>query len=277
MIRESRITGVSADYLTGNETMRILCIGDVVGSIGCRFLRSKLPALKRVKGVDLVICNGENSADGNGITPSSAKFLFDSGVDAITLGNHAFRRREAYDYFEHSQFVARPANFPDSAAPGRGIVNIDCGRRIVSVINLMGNMFLESGLDCAFDVIDRMLEKAGGNIIIVDFHAEATSEKRAMGYYLDGRVSALFGTHTHVQTSDAQVLPMGTGYITDVGMTGTIHSVLGVKTDIVIQKFRTKLPARFDLADGRCKMECVIFDIDDRSGRCVNVESLRIE
>ena len=257
--------------------MRILCIGDVVGSVGCRFLRSKLPALKRVKGVDLVICNGENSADGNGITPASAKFLFDSGVDAITLGNHAFRRKEAYEYLDSNLFIARPANFPDSAAPGRGVINIDTGRRVVSVINLMGNMFLESGLDCAFDVIDRALTQAESRIILVDFHAEATSEKRAMGYYLDRRVSAVFGTHTHVQTSDAQVLPGGTGYITDLGMTGTIHSVLGVRTDIIINKFKTKLPVRFDLADGACKMECAMFDIDEKTGKCQNAECLRVE
>ena len=257
--------------------MRILCIGDVVGSVGCRFLRSKLPALKKVKGIDVVICNGENSADGNGVTVASAKYLFDSGVDVITLGNHAFRRKEAFDYLDSCPFIARPANFPDNAAPGRGIVNLDMGRRIVSVINLMGNMYLECGLDCAFDVIDRMLPLSESNIILVDFHAEATSEKRAMGYYLDGKVSAVFGTHTHVQTSDAQVLPNGTGYITDVGMTGTIHSVLGVKTDIIIQKFKTKLPARFDLADGDCKLEGVLFDVEDNSGKCKSAESLRIE
>ena len=136
-----------------------------------------------------------------------AKFLFDSGVDAITLGNHAFRRKEAFEVLDSNPFIARPANFPDGAAPGRGIVNLDTGRRIASVINLMGNMYLESGLDCAFDVIDRALTQAERRIILVDFHAEATSEKRAMGYYLDGKVSAVFGTHTHVQTSDAQVLP----------------------------------------------------------------------
>ena len=162
--------------------MRILCIGDVVGSVGCRFLRSKLPALKKVKGIDLVVCNGENSADGNGITPVSARFLLDSGVDVITLGNHAYRRREAYELFDESPFIACPANFPEGAAPGRGIVNLDMGRRIVTVINIMGNLFLESGLDCAFDVIDRELKRAEGRIILVDFHAEATSEKRAMGY-----------------------------------------------------------------------------------------------
>ncbi len=257
--------------------MRILCIGDVVGSVGCRFLREKLPALKRVKGIDAVICNGENSADGNGITPASADFLFNSGVNAITLGNHAFRRREIYDYLEQSPFTARPANYPDGTTPGSGIVELDMGRRVVSIINLMGNMFLESGLDCAFDVVDRMLARASSKIILVDFHAEATSEKRAMGYYLDGRVSAVFGTHTHVQTSDAQVLPKGTGYITDVGMTGVIHSVLGVKTEIIIEKFKTKMPARFEQANGECSMEAVLFDVDDNSGKCKSAESMRVE
>ncbi len=257
--------------------MRILCIGDVVGGVGCRFLRAKLPALKKIKGVDLVICNGENSADGNGITPASAKFLFDSGVDAVTLGNHAFRRKEVFEYLDENPFIARPANFPSGATPGRGIINLDTGRRIVTVINLMGNMYLDSGLACAFETVDGMLKQAEGNIIIVDFHAEATSEKRAMGYYLDGKVSAVFGTHTHVQTSDAQVLPNGTGYITDAGMTGTVHSVLGVKTDIIINKFKTKLPARFDLADGDCKLECVLFDVDDSTGKCKSAESMRIE
>ena len=257
--------------------MRILCIGDVVGGVGCRFLRAKLPALKRVKGVDLTVCNGENSADGNGLTPASAKFLFDSGVDAVTLGNHAFRRREAYEYMDANPFVARPANYPDGTTPGSGMIQIDMGRRIVTVINLMGSMFLDSGLESPFDTIDRLLGQTDSRIILVDFHAEATSEKRAMAYYLDGRVSAVFGTHTHVQTSDAQVLPKGTGYITDAGMTGTVHSVLGVKTDIIISKFKTRLPARFDLADGECKLECVLFDIDDNSGRCKSAEALRIE
>ncbi|HCB94300.1 MAG TPA: TIGR00282 family metallophosphoesterase [Ruminococcus sp.] len=257
--------------------MRILCIGDVVGSIGCDFLRSKLPALKQIKGIDFVICNGENSSDGNGITPSSAKFLFDSGVDVITLGNHTYRRKEAYDFIDENPFVVRPSNFPENLAPGVGIRNIDTGRRIISVINVMGNMCMDNNLDSAFDSIDKMLSKAESKIIIVDFHAETTSEKRAMGYYLDGKISAMFGTHTHVQTSDAQVLPNGSGYITDVGMTGTIHSVLGVKTDIIINKFKTRLPARFDLASGDCKMECAVFDIDDKTGKCISAESLRIE
>lgn len=257
--------------------MRILCIGDVVGNIGCEFLRKKLPAIKKVKGIDFVICNGENSSDGNGMTPTTAKYLFDSGVDAITLGNHTFRRKEIYEFLDENPFVCRPANFPEKTTPGTGILNIDTGRRIITVINIMGNLSMDNNLNCAFECIDKMLPKADGKIIIVDFHAETTSEKRAMGYYLDGRVSALFGTHTHVQTSDSQVLPNGTGYITDVGMTGTIHSVLGVKSEIIIEKFKTKLPARFDLANGECKMECVLFDIDDKSGKCISTESMRIE
>ena len=243
--------------------MRILCIGDVVGSAGCSFLRSKLPALKRFHGVDFVICNGENSADGNGITPQSAQYLFDSGVDALTLGNHSFR--------------VRPANFPSDSAPGRGLVNIDTGRRIITLINLMGNLGVEDALDNVFACVDRLLPQAEGKIIIVDFHAEMTSEKRAMGYYLDGRVSAVFGTHTHVQTSDAQVLPKGTGYITDAGMTGVIHSVLGVKTEIIINRLKTGLPERFEQASGRCSLEGVMFDIDDKSGKCLSAENLRIE
>lgn len=257
--------------------MRILCIGDVVGSIGRQFLRSKLHAVKKIKGIDFVICNGENSADGNGITPVSAKYLFDSGVDALTLGNHAFRRREIYEYLDESVFMVRPANFPEKTTPGRGIINVDTGRRIISIINIMGNSYMDNTLNCAFECADKMIKKAESNIIIVDFHAEASGEKRAMGYYLDGRVSAVFGTHTHVQTSDAQVLPKGTGYITDVGMTGTIHSVLGVKSEIIINKLKTKMPARFDLASGDCKMECAIFDIDDKTGKCVEAQSLRIE
>lgn len=257
--------------------MRILCIGDVVGSVGCEFLRSRLPSIKKVKGVDFVICNGENSADGNGITPTSAKFLFDSGVDAVTLGNHSFRRKEAYEYIDTNPFIVRPANFPEKTTPGCGIINVDTGRRIISIINVMGNSYMDNNLDCAFNCVDKMLEKAESKIIIVDFHAEATGEKRAMGYYLDGRVSAVFGTHTHVQTSDAQVLPNGTGYITDTGMTGTINSVLGVKSEIIIEKLKTKLPQRFDLAGGACKMECTLFEIDDKSGRCISAESMRIE
>lgn len=257
--------------------MRIMCVGDVVGSVGCSFLRDNLPSLKKIKGVDLVICNGENSADGNGITPASSEYLFSSSVDVITLGNHAFRRKEAYETIDTEPFIVRPANFPDGTTPGVGMCNVDMGRLSVTVINIMGNAYMDNSLDCPFKKVDKLLEKNQNKIVIVDFHAEATGEKRAMGFYLDGRVSAVFGTHTHVQTSDEQILPNGTGYITDVGMTGTIDSILGVKKEIIISKLTTKLPARFDLATGSCKLNCVIFDIDEKSGKTTSVERLEIK
>lgn len=247
-----------------------------MGKIGCEFLREKLPCLKKMKGIDTVICNGENSSDGNGITPSSAKFLFDSGVDVITLGNHFARRKEVFDYLDNAPYIIRPANFPDSTTPGVGFCTLDFGRLQLTVINLIGNMYMESGVSSPFEKIDELLKTVDSRIILVDFHAETTSEKLAMGYYLDGKVSAVFGTHTHVQTSDDRVLEKGTGYITDVGMTGPLNSVLGVKPEISIEKFKTHMPVRFELKKGPCKMECIIFDIDDKTGKAISSERLRI-
>lgn len=177
--------------------MNILAIGDIIGGEGCRFLREKLPALKRLKGIHLTIANGENSADGNGITPSSAKFLFDSGVDVITTGNHAFRRRESYDLFDSEPFLLRPANFP-KGAPGHGWCVVDKGRVQVCISNIMGTVYMES-MACPFETVSSIIEKTPeAGIQIVDFHAEATGEKRALAFFLDGRASALFGTHTPV-------------------------------------------------------------------------------
>ena len=256
--------------------MQILCIGDVVGSNGCDFLRRRLPALKRTKGIDLVIANGENSSDGNGITPASANHLFDSGVDIITLGNHTYRRGEVYDYLDETECILRPYNFPKEV-PGHGMLIYDMGVRSICVINLMGQMYMDN-VDCPFKALDDILkENSLPKIIIVDFHAEATGEKRAFGYYADGRVSAVFGTHTHVQTADECILPKGTGYITDVGMTGTIESVLGVKPELVIKKCKTKLPVRFDYEQGDCKMDMVLFDIDEKSGKCRSARRLSIK
>ena len=255
--------------------MNILAIGDVVGSIGCRFLRAHLPQLKKVKGIDLVIANGENSADGNGLTPVSVQFLFDSGVDVITAGNHSFRRKESYELYDSRESLLRPANFP-SCVPGRGACVVDMGRTQVGVINLMGTVYMDS-LDSPFDTADRLLADGMPKITLIDFHAEATGEKRSFGYYLDGRVSAVFGTHTHVQTADECVLPQGTGYITDLGMTGPVQSVLGVKPELVIEKMRTKMPVRFALADGDCKMECTLFQIDEKTGKTVSVERMQIQ
>jgi metallophosphoesterase, MG_246/BB_0505 family len=255
--------------------LNILTIGDVVGSVGCRFLREHLPQFKKLKAVDLVIANGENSADGNGITPSSAQFLFDSGVDVLTTGNHSFRRKESYAYYDSCELLLRPANFP-AAAPGKGLCVVDMGRIQVGVINLMGVVYMES-MDSPFDTADRLLAGELPKITLVDFHAEATGEKRSFAYYLDGRVSAVFGTHTHVQTSDECILPNGTGYLSDLGMTGPIHSVLGVRPELVIQKMRTKMPVRFDLADGPCEMDCALFQIDEKTGKTESVERFQIQ
>ena len=256
--------------------MRIFCIGDVVGSAGCGFLRDHLPAFKKLHGIDLVICNGENAADGNGITPRAAEHIFISGVDVITLGNHSFRRPEVYPYLDEQPYIIRPCNFPAGTTPGRGVCTVDMGYTSVTVINAMGQESIDAHLDNPFTAIDRLLEGIDSKIVLVDFHAEATSEKRAMGLYLDGRVSAVFGTHTHVMTADAEVLPGGTGYITDLGMTGTIDSVLGVKKEIIINRFITKLPGRFENASGKCKLDGTIFDIDRASGKCTAAMSYEL-
>ena len=253
--------------------MNILVIGDVVSSKGCEFLRSALPSFKKVKGIDLCIANGENSAVGNGITPFSAQYLFDSGVDFLTTGNHVFRRREMYDMLDESDCIIRPANF-NKNNPGKGWAVIDMGFAKVGVINLMGNVYMDR-CDSPFAVVDEILPKLSNcKIILVDFHAEATSEKKALGFYLDGRISALFGTHTHVQTSDATVLKGGTGYITDLGMCGVIDSVLGVDKKIVVDKFRYGMPVRFDGATGDCMLNGCIFTIDEKDGRCISAEAI---
>ena len=254
--------------------MNLLALGDVVGSIGCRFLRRHLPALKKLKGIDLVIANGENSADGNGLTPASAQYLFDSGVDVITSGNHSFRRRESYDLYDSCPALLRPANFPP-AAPGTGYRVIDMGRIQVGVVNLIGVVYMES-MESPFDAADRILKAGVPKITVVDFHAEATGEKRSLAYYLDGRVSAVFGTHTHVQTADECVLPGGTGYLSDLGMTGPVQSVLGVRPELVIRKMRTKMPVRFDVADGDCRTDGAVFSIDEKTGKTVSIERIQI-
>lgn len=256
--------------------MRILAVGDVVGTSGLECLRAKLPVLKKENKIDLCVVNGENSSDGNGITPSSAEHIFVSGADVITTGNHAYRRKEMYEYFDDNEFVIRPANYSENN-PGRGVCVVDMGRCSVCVINLMGNMYMADSLHNPFHTIDRLLDEYSENrIILVDFHAETTSEKRAMAFYLDGRVSALFGTHTHVQTADECILNNGTGYITDLGMVGTIDSVLGVKPEIVIDKFKYNMPARFDFIKGPASLCGCIFEIDDKTGKTISVERICI-
>ncbi len=257
--------------------MNILAIGDVVSQQGCNYLREVLPSLKRKYDADIVIANGENSAVGNGVIPKSANFLFESGVDVITLGNHALRRPEICDYLDRNEFIIRPANYHESA-PGRGMVILNKGLTQVAVINLQGSLYIDNIIN-PFHVIDDKINEAkelGANIIIVDFHAEATGEKRAMAFYLDGRVSLLYSTHTHVQTSDEQIMPKGSGYISDVGMTGPYYSVLGVKPELAIQKMKTNLPVRFDNADGICTLEGIFAQINNKTGKTEKIERIRI-
>ena len=255
--------------------MRILAIGDVVGVPGCEHLRKKLPALKKLHGVDFCIINGENSAAGNGITPQSADFLLDSGVDLITTGNHVFRRREIYERLDTDRCIIRPYNYY-SGNPGKGYAVCDMGSVKIGVFNLAGNAFMEGSNP--FTAADEVLKKLEDcRIVLCDFHAEATGEKRALGFYLDGRISALFGTHTHVQTADEQILPGGTGYITDLGMVGTVQSVLGVAPENIITKLKTGMPTRFENNMGECMLNACLFEIDKQSGKTTAVERINIK
>ena len=256
--------------------MKVLAIGDVFGKAGCDFLLKKLPIIKKEHSIDLVIANGENSAEGNGILPGSAEMLFSAGVDVITGGNHSLRRREIYEVLDENPFLIRPANLPKSV-PGTGITYVDMGYTTVAVINILGVVYMES-LACPFETADKLIAEAkdnGAKIIIVDFHAEATSEKRALGFYLDGKVSCVFGTHTHIQ-ADEQIFPRNTGYITDLGMTGVIDSVLGVDKNIIIQKMKDKLPVKFYNAVGECSLNGCIFEIDKSTGFTTSVKRIQV-
>ena len=255
--------------------MNVLCIGDVIGTVGCDFLRRHLPNLKRLKKIDAVIVNGENSADSNGITPHSADRLFEAGADCITTGNHCFKRRESYEMYDGNLPVIRPANFPD-IVPGSGVEIIDLGRLQLRVINLMGNVGMHTTLRCPFETMDALLAEGNYPLTVVDFHAEATGEKRALAEYINGRVSAIFGTHTHVQTADEQILSGGTGFISDAGMTGPMDSCLGVKPELAIAFMRTHMPTRLEYADGPCMLNGVLFELDDRTGRTLSVERIDI-
>lgn len=252
--------------------MKILCIGDVCGKNGCNVLCRTLPNLKRKTGADLCIVNGENSADGNGILPSSADMIFSAGADVITGGNHTVRRAEIHYLLDENPRLLRPHNLP-SCVPGSGYYLIDCGKTSVAVLNLIGTVYLDSNA-CPFLCADELIKKAesdNAKIIIVDFHAEATSEKRAMGFYLDGRVSALFGTHTHVQTADEQILPNGTAYISDIGMTGPTQSVLGVKFEASLARIKDKMPVKFTVADGECSVNGILIEFDDKTKKAISI------
>ena len=256
--------------------MRVLCVGDVCGSVGCNYIAKVLPSLRREEKIDFTIVNGENSADGNGITPYSAQLLFSVGADVITGGNHSLRRREVHAMLDENPYLLRPDNIKSDY--GSGYALVDLGRVRAAVINLSGQIYLDRHAPSnPFEAADALIERAKSDdarLIFVDFHAEATSEKRALGFYLDGKITALFGTHTHVQTADAQILPGSTGYITDLGMTGPIDSVLGVKKEIIIDRLKNNGLSKFELSDGPCMLNGCIFDVDIVTGKTVAVKSV---
>ncbi len=259
--------------------MRLLAVGDVCSPCGVNAVKTILPKIKKEKNIDAVIINGENSAEGNGITPDVAEYLFNCGADVITGGNHSLRRSEIYDYLDTKDYILRPHNLIDAEA-GKGYCLVDFGKFSMAVINLSGTIYMErTPAENPFNVADELIERAksdGANVIVVDFHAEATSEKRALGFYLDGKVSVVFGTHTHIQTADEQILQNGTGYITDLGMTGPKDSVLGVKKEIIIQRLKNNDMSKFQFADGEATFCGCIFDIDLKSGKTVSIERITI-
>ena len=258
------------------ERIRIVFIGDVVGRGSRRFLGDVLPKLRYRIRPDCVIANGENSAGGLGIIPKTAAEMFQAGVDLITTGNHVWDKREGVELLKENKRILRPVNYPPSV-PGHGdyTIGLADGKRL-RVINLQGRVFMEPVVDNPFLIMDDLLKNSGENCIFVDFHAEATAEKQAMGFFLDGRVSVVVGTHTHVQTSDIHILSNGTGYQTDVGMTGSITSVIGMKRQPIIQRFLTGINQRFEVAKNHLIMDFSVFDVDCASGKCLDATTWRI-
>ena len=255
--------------------MKILLIGDIVGRPGRVIVERETGRLRDELGIDAVIANCENAAGGAGITPPIADDLFRAGVDVLTSGNHVWRKREAYDLLKLDHRVVRPANYPNGA-PGTGstIVETLSGQKI-GVLNVMGRVFMEP-LDCPFRTAERELERLRlvTPVIIVDMHAEATSEKVAMGWFLDGKVSVVFGTHTHIPTADERILPQGTAFITDVGMTGPYDSVIGRRVDQILQKFLSSMPVKSDVAEGNVQLRGLLVDVDPVTGKASHVERL---
>ena len=248
----------------------ILAVGDVVGACGVKHLSRCLRSLKKRKSIHFTVVNGENAAM-VGLTPNDAEDIFAAGADVITLGNHTFGKMQIRDYLDDCPYILRPANLLPSL-PGRGFGTFETKIGPVGIVNLLGRCNLDFRPDNPFRVIDKVLKELDGLPVLLDFHAEATSEKLAMAYYLDGKISAQWGTHTHVQTADEQILPKGTGYLTDLGMTGPVHSVIGVKPEQSIANFRGELTSRYEPAAGPCMLAGAVFTIDAQSRHCTGAE-----
>ena len=258
--------------------VKILCIGDIVGRPGRRIIADRLKALVRELDIDCVIANAENAAGGSGLTPQIYKKLLRYGVNLITLGDHTYRKREIIKTLETEDNIVRPANLSEHAA-GKGTAIYKTAKGpTVGVVALIGRLFMK-GADCPYNTIDRILPQLGkeADIIVVDFHAEATSEKIAMGYHLDGRASLCFGTHTHVVTADERILSKGTAYITDIGMTGAHDSVLGRSVENVLKSFRTQMPFPFEIATGDVKISAILVTVDSNTKRAEHIERIRID
>jgi 2',3'-cyclic-nucleotide 2'-phosphodiesterase len=256
--------------------MRILILGDVVGRPARRAMRDILPGLIEREKADLIIANAENAAGGMGVDIKSAKELLSAGVHVLTSGNHIWKKKEIYSFLEEHETLIRPANFP-AGAPGRGWCFWRHNELRALIINLQGRVFMPNHVEDPFRCADELLQNHGrlSPVIIVDMHGEATSEKTAMGWYLDGRASVVYGTHTHVPTADERILPNGTAYITDVGMCGPLDSVIGMEREVVIQGFLTQLPRQFEVAKDNVALQGIIADIDEKNGRAREIRRLR--
>ena len=256
--------------------MRILAVGDIVGESGVRKLKSELPRIKNTENIDFVITNGENSAGGMGINEKNFNDILEAGTDVVTMGNHTWGKKDIFKFIDHKQLL-RPANYPKGVV-GKGLGIYECKDKKIAVMNFMGrvdiNILTENPFLLAKEMVDGLQGKV--DIIVIDFHAEATAEKIAMARYLDGKVTCIFGTHTHVQTADEQILPNGTGYITDIGMTGPKNSVIGMDAEVSIKRFETTLPEKYKLAEGECILNAVIFDIDETNNKVTDIKRIYI-
>jgi metallophosphoesterase (TIGR00282 family) len=257
--------------------MRILILGDVVGRPARRAVRDLVPAIIQREYIDLAIANAENAAGGMGVDVKSAQELFSSGIHVLTSGNHIWKKKEIFSYLDEHSYLLRPANYPEGA-PGRGWCEWQKNDLKALVINVQGRVFMPNHVDDPFRAVDRILQQHGqhSRVVLVDMHAEATSEKNAMGWYLNGRASAVFGTHTHIQTADERILPNGTAYITDLGMCGPFDSIIGIEKEVVINGFLTQLPRKFEVAQENVVLQGVIVDVDPGSGKAREIRRLRL-
>ena len=257
--------------------MRILAVGDLIGESGVKKLKEILPKIKKEEKIDFVVTNGENSAGGMGITEKNFRDILDAGTNVITMGNHTWGKKDIFKFIDNPQLL-RPANYPEGVV-GKGLGIYECKNKKIAVMNFIGRVDINILSENPFILAKKMVEeiKDKVDIIIIDFHAEATAEKIAMGRYLDGKITALFGTHTHVQTADEQIFPEGTAYITDIGMTGPKNSVIGMDIKASIKRFETTLPEKYKLAEGDCIFNAVIFEIDDETNKVTDIKRINIK